>query len=106
MEEPRSRIVGEEPDCDVIPSVANTHDISDDWIDEVVGRVTSAADHMKIVPVQMNRVLLMEAIALNLIISIVRFADTYRRIGGTTGNGQLNALVRGEFVDASFRKKI
>jgi len=61
---------------------------------------------MKIVPVQMDRVLLMEAIVLNLIISIVQFADTYRPIRGTTGNGQLNALVRGEFVDASFRKKI
>ena len=48
MEEPRSRIVGEEPDCDVIPSVANTHDISDDWIDEVIGRVTSATDHVEV----------------------------------------------------------
>ena len=106
MEEPWSGIVGDEPDCDVIPSVANTHDISDDWIDEVVGRVTGAAYHMKIVSVQMNRVLLVETIVLNLIIPIVRFADTYRRIRGTTGNGQLNALVRGKFVDASFRKKV
>ena len=48
MEEPWSRIVGEEPDCDVIPSVANTHDISDDWIDEVIGRVTSATDHVEV----------------------------------------------------------
>ena len=106
MEEPRPRIVGEEPDCDVIPSVANTHDISNNRVDEVVGRVTSAAYHLKIVPVQMDRVLLVEAMALNLIISIVQFADTYRRIRGTTGNGQFNALVRGEFVDASFGKKI
>jgi len=75
MEEPRPRIVGEEPDCDVIPSVANTHDVSDNRVDEVVGRVTSAAYHLKIVPVQMDRVLLMEAIALNLIISIVQFVE-------------------------------
>ena len=106
MEEPRSRIVGEEPDCDVIPGVANTHDISDNRVDEVVGRVTSAAYHMKIVPVQMDRVLLMEEIALNLVISIARIANTYRPIRSTTGNGQLNALVRIESVDASFREKI
>jgi len=85
MEEPRPRIVGEKPDCDVIPSVANTHDISDNRVDKVVGRATSAAYHVEIVPVQMDRV---------------------RRIRSTTGNGQLDALVRGEFVDASFRKKI
>ena len=48
MEEPRSRIVGEEPDCDFIPSGANTHDISDDRIDKVVGRVTGATDHVEI----------------------------------------------------------
>jgi hypothetical protein len=106
MEEPRSRIVGEEPDCDVIPGVANTHDISDNRVDEVVGRVTRAAYHMEIMPVQMNRVLLMEVMAFNLIISIVRLADTYRRIRGTTRNGQLNGLVGTEFVDASFRKEI
>ena len=60
MEEPRSRIVGDEPDCDVISDVANTYDISDNRVDEVVGRVTRAAYHMEIMPVQMNRVLLMD----------------------------------------------
>jgi len=48
MEEPWSRVVGEEPDCDFITSVANTHDVSDNWIDEVVGRVTSATDHVEV----------------------------------------------------------
>jgi hypothetical protein len=70
MEEPRSRIVSEKPDCDVIPSVANTHDISDNRVDEVVGRVTRAAYHMEIMAMQMDRVLSMETMALNLIISM------------------------------------
>ena len=50
MEEPWSRVVGEEPDCDFITSAANTHDVSDNWIDEVVGRVTSATDHVEAMP--------------------------------------------------------
>lgn len=64
MEEPRSRIVGEEPDSNLITSIANTHDISDDRIVEVVGRVTSAADHVKVVPVQMDRALSTKATTL------------------------------------------
>ena len=50
MEEPRSRVVGEEPDCDFITSVTNTHDVSDDRVVEVVGRVTSGADYVEIMP--------------------------------------------------------
>jgi hypothetical protein len=57
MEEPWSRVVGEEPDCDFISSVTNTHDISDDRVVEVVGRVTSAADYVEVMPMQMNWVL-------------------------------------------------
>jgi hypothetical protein len=59
MEEPRSRVVGEETDCDFITSVADTHDVSDDWIDEVVGRVTSATNHVEVMAMQVNRVLSM-----------------------------------------------
>jgi len=50
MEEPWSRVVGEETDCDFISRVANTHDISDDSVVEVVGRVTSAADDVEVMP--------------------------------------------------------
>ena len=50
MEEPWSRVVGEETDCDFISRVANAHDISDDRVDEVVGRVTSAADDVEVMP--------------------------------------------------------
>jgi len=50
MEEPRSRIVREEPDCHFIPSVTNTHDISDHRVVEVVRRVASAPDYMEVMP--------------------------------------------------------
>jgi hypothetical protein len=64
VEEPRARVVGTEANCDFILSGTNTHDIPDNRVDKVVGRVTSAADYMEVVPVQMNRVLL--AMAINL----------------------------------------
>ena len=58
VEEPRSRIVCEEPDGDVVPGVTHTHDISDDRVVEVVGRAPCATDYIEIMPMQMNRVLL------------------------------------------------
>ena len=61
MEEPRSGIVSEESYSDFISSgVAQRHDISDNRVVEVVERTIGAADYMEIVPVQMNRMLLME----------------------------------------------
>jgi hypothetical protein len=62
VEEPRAGVVGIEANCDFIPKVSNTHDIPDNRVDKIVGRVTSAADHMEVVPVQMNRMLLARAI--------------------------------------------
>jgi hypothetical protein len=57
MEKPGAGIVRKEADCDIISSVTDTHDISDNRIVEVVGRAASGADHMEVVTVQMNRVL-------------------------------------------------
>jgi hypothetical protein len=57
MEEPRTRIVSKEPDCDVIASIADAHNIPNDGVIEVVRGVASATDHMEIVSMQMNRVL-------------------------------------------------
>ena len=57
MEEPRTRIVRLEPDCDVIASNADAHNISNNGVVEVVRGAASAADHMEIVSMQMNRVL-------------------------------------------------
>jgi hypothetical protein len=58
VEEPQAGIVGgEETNRDIIPSGTNTHDISNNRVVKVVGGVTSAADHIEVVAMQMNRVL-------------------------------------------------
>jgi hypothetical protein len=57
VEEPRARVVREEPDRDVIVVSADAHNIPDDGIDIVVGRVTSTADDMERMTVQVDRVL-------------------------------------------------
>ena len=105
MKEPRSRIVGEEPDSDFISTSANRHDISDDGVIEVVGRTIGAADHTEIVPVQMDWVLL-KVTGLKFMILELRFGITYWATNGTSGNSQLNALVRIETVDTALWKKI
>ncbi len=58
VEEPRARVVSEEPDRDVISATAHAHDVADDRIVEVVRRVSGTADDMKGVPVQVHRVLM------------------------------------------------
>jgi hypothetical protein len=58
VEEPRSRIVREEPDRDFVSRVTHTYDISNDRIVEVVGRISCAPDYMEIMPVQVDWVLL------------------------------------------------
>jgi hypothetical protein len=65
VEEPRARVIGKEANCDFIPSSTHTHDIPDNGVVKVVGRVPSAADHMEVVPVQMNRMLFRETTAIN-----------------------------------------
>ena len=57
VEEPRARIVREEPDRHVIPVIADAHNVPDDRIDIVVGRVTSTADNMERMTVQVDKVL-------------------------------------------------
>jgi hypothetical protein len=66
VEEPRAGIVGDKTNCDIIPSEANTHDIPNNGVVEVVGRVTSAADHIEAVAMQMNRMLSKDAMIINL----------------------------------------
>jgi hypothetical protein len=61
VKKPRARVVRKEPNRDIIPGVADTHDIPDNRVVKVVRRVTSAADHVEVVPVQVNRMLLREA---------------------------------------------
>ena len=42
MEEPWTRVVSEEPDGDIVTSISYAHDVTDDRIDVVVGRVPGA----------------------------------------------------------------
>ena len=65
VEEPGPVVVGKEANRDIVPNITITHDIPDNRVIEVVGCTTSAADHMKVVPVQMKRVLLREASAIS-----------------------------------------
>lgn len=37
VEEPRTRVVGKETNCDIIPKVTYTHDIPDNRVIKVVG---------------------------------------------------------------------
>ena len=57
VQEPRARIVSEEPDCHIIPRISHAHDIADNRVNIVVCRISSAADHVEVVPVQVDRVL-------------------------------------------------
>lgn len=66
VEEPRARVIGKEANRDFIPSGTYTHHIPDNRIIKVVGCVPSAADHMEVVSVQMNWMLLREATTINL----------------------------------------
>ena len=60
VEEPGARVVGKEANCELIPSVTHTHDIPYDRVVKVVGRISSAADHMEVVPMEMDGMLLRE----------------------------------------------
>jgi hypothetical protein len=101
VEEPRARVVRKEPNCDHIPSVTHTYDISDNRVVKVVGGVTSAADHMEAVPVQMDRVLLREATAINLTLFQKQYGSAHRSTNDASRDGQLNTLVWIKTVDAA-----
>jgi hypothetical protein len=58
VEEPRARVISEESDRDIIVRrVANAHDVADDRVIVVVGRVTSAPDDVERMSVQVDGVL-------------------------------------------------
>ncbi len=76
VEEPRAGIVGVETNRDIIPSVVtNTHDVPNNRVNKVVGRVTGAADHIEVVPMQMNRMLLKDMIAIHLALVITTIRE-------------------------------
>jgi hypothetical protein len=104
VEEPGARVVGKEPNCDYIPGVTHTYDIPDNGVVKIVGGVASAANYMEAVPVQMNRMLLREATAINITLSWQQSANTHRPTNDTPRNGQLDTLVRIETIDAACGK--
>lgn len=57
VEKPWTRIVREEADCDIVASIADTHNIATNGVIVVVGRIPSAANYGEGVPVQVNGVL-------------------------------------------------
>ena len=65
VEEPRAGIVCDETNRDIIPNGTNTHDIPNNRVVKVVGRVTGAADHIEVVAMQMNRMLSKDAMIIN-----------------------------------------
>ena len=57
MEKPWTRVIGLEPNRNVISGVANAHNITDDRILEVVRRVAGTTNHVEGMPVQVDGVL-------------------------------------------------
>ena len=57
VEEPRARVVGLEPDRDIIASSSDAHNITDDGVIIVVGLVARATDNVERVAVQVHGVL-------------------------------------------------
>ena len=65
VEEPGPGVVRKEPNRDFVSSITNAHDIPDNGVVEIVGFTTGTADHMEVMPVQMNRVLSREVTAIS-----------------------------------------
>jgi hypothetical protein len=57
VQEPRSSVVSEESDRHIIPRISHAHDIAHHRVVIVVSRISSAADYVEVVPVQVDRVL-------------------------------------------------
>jgi hypothetical protein len=47
MEKPWTKVVSEESDGDIVTGISYVHDVTDDGIIKVVGRVPGAPDHME-----------------------------------------------------------
>jgi len=99
VEEPGAGVVRKEPNRDNVPGITHTHDISNNRVVKIVGCITCAADHMEIVPVQMNRVLLWEAT----VISFTTFYLQSRTLTGPPTAAALAGMVSSTLLFASRR---
>ena len=57
VEEPRAGVVRLEPDRDIIASISDTHNVTNDGVIIIVGLVARATDNMERVAVQVHGVL-------------------------------------------------
>lgn len=57
VEEPRARVIGVETEGYIVTCSANIDNITSDRVGVVVGGATRNADNIKVVPMQMERVL-------------------------------------------------
>jgi hypothetical protein len=57
VEEPWTSIVRREPDRNVITLLSDAHNVADNGVDEVVGRLACATDHVEGMSMKVNRML-------------------------------------------------
>jgi len=108
VEEPRARVVREESDRDVITRLAHAHDVADDGVIVVVVQVTSAADNMERMSVQVHGVLREGKGRACQTISThaKRCMQTHRPTSNARRHGNFDAHIASERVDTSGRDKL
>jgi hypothetical protein len=102
VEEPRARVVREEPDRDIITGVADGHDVAEDRVLKVVRGVASAAYNSERMSMQVNGMLFGEG-SFKSVRHCRRMPaqNTHRSTDCTSWDGQFDALIRPETVDAA-----
>jgi len=86
VEEPRARVVGDEPDGDLITCAsANAYNVAHDWVDPVVIRAVRATDYVERMAVQV---------------------DGMRPSKSKRGDCELDTLVRFEAIDTARGKEV
>ena len=102
VEEPRARVVREEPDRDIITGGADAHNIAEDRVLEVVRGVTSTPYNSERMSMQVNRMLFGEGSSKSVRpCHQIPAQNTHRSADGTSWDGQFDALVRPKTVDAA-----
>jgi len=110
VEEPRAGVVSHEPNRNVIVCGADAHDVAHDGVVKVVRRVARAADDAEGMPMQVDGVLIKNA-GLQRSAVLARAGSQAHRSAGVaassaTKNGDFNALVAPDRVDASIGEKL
>ena len=107
VQEPRSSIVSEESDGHIIPRISHAHDIADHRVVIVVSRISSAANHVEVVPVQVDRVLAY-VIQSGSHDKSANSSTAYRSTKSKRAcrKTNLDALLALERVDGPFREKV